>query len=119
MINNKKRTIKRTSAKNFQKIINNMFSHGCFLFYLSVFRHFFHSWDETSRYSSGNADGRIFLKCCQCTMMNRLLPVDYMSNYRVDCMHPVITYGIGRTKRYYIHGNRKEPNDFNQEFIFS
>jgi len=48
--------------KNFQKIINNMFSHGCFPFYLSVPPFFFHSRDETSCYPNGNVDGRIFLE---------------------------------------------------------
>lgn len=78
---------------------------------------FFHSRDETSCYSSGNANGRIFLKCCQCTMMNRLLPVDYMSNYRVDCTHLVITYGIRRTELYHAHKNRKEPNKATKMYL--
>lgn len=91
---------------------------GYFPFYLPVSRHFFHSRDETSCYSRENADGRIFLKCCQCTMMNRLLAVDYMSNYRVDCMHPVITYRIRRTERYGVHRNRKKPNEATKIYIY-
>jgi len=84
---------------------------GCFPFYLPVFLHFFILGTKHHVIFSGSADGRIFLKCCQWTMMNRLLPVDYMSNYRVDCMHPGLTYGIRRTKRYHVHGNRQEPNE--------
>jgi len=84
---------------------------GCFPFYLPVFLHFFTLGTKHHVIFSGSADGRIFLKCCQWTMMNRLLPVDYMSNYRVDCMHPVITYGIRRTERYHVHGNQQEPNE--------